>query len=201
MPAVLTGTLIDVDGAASRAVDFSMAALAEGAEALRDWGLAPTRFTRFRGDHWQMYVSATGFGVRSALFMAACLRAAETGLSSRIAVGVGSVDRLDDDLGRASGAAFARSGKALDAMKRGRILVVDGLDADARMSAMLAMVDWMIQRWSREQAEAVALALDPARSSQAEIATRLGITRQAVQARLAGAGFQPLAAALAAIEA
>lgn len=200
MPAVLTGNLIGSSRAAPRAVDFSLAALAEAAEAVEGWGLARPRFTRFRGDHWQLYVSASGMALRAALFLAACLRAAETGLTSRIAIGLGPVDRLDDDLGRAAGAAFTRSGKALDRMVRGTTLAVDGLEAGPWPEAVAELADWMLQRWSREQAEAVALALDPAGPPQAEIAQRLGISRQAVQGRLAGAGYQALCPALAAFE-
>ena len=131
MPAVLTGDLIKSTAAPARAVDFSLAALDHAAEEIAGWGLGATRFTRFRGDGWQVYLSADDQVLRAALFLAACLRAAETGLRTRIGGGVGAVERLDDDLGRAAGPAFIRSGRALDAMPRTRWLVIDGVDPDA----------------------------------------------------------------------
>ena len=201
MPAVLTGDLIRSTRLGGRAVDFSLAALDHGADEIEGWGLGATRFTRYRGDGWQVYLSAAGQVLRASLFLAACLRAAETGLRTRIGAGVGAVDRLDDDLARASGAAFVRSGRALDAMPRTRWLAIDGVGAGPWPGAVVDLADWIAARWSREQAEAVALALDPSEPPQAEIADRLGVSRQAVQARLAGAGFQALGTALAAFEA
>lgn len=201
MPAVLTGDLIRSTRQGGRAVDFSLAALDHAAEEIAGWGLGATRFTRFRGDGWQIYLSASGPVLRAALFCAACLRAAETGLRTRIGAGVGAVDRLDADLGRAAGPAFVLSGRALDGMVRTRWLAIDGVGPGPWPEAVVDLADWIAARWSREQAEAVAMALDPAGPAQAEIAERLGISRQAVQARLAGAGFQALGAALAAFEA
>jgi biotin operon repressor len=50
--------------------------------------------------------------------------------------------------------------------------------------------------WSREQAEAVAMALQPEdHPTQAQMAARLGISRQAVAARLQAAGFANIKAA------
>lgn len=62
------------------------------------------------------------------------------------------------------------------------------------------MALWIAGRWTPEQAEAVSLALDPReRHTQAEIAETLGVTRQAVQARLSGAGWDALAGAVTAV--
>lgn len=200
MAAVLTGDIIGSTRGAARALDFSLGALAEAAEELTGWGLPGTRFTRYRGDGWQVYIGTSGLVLRAALFLAACLRAAETGQRSRIAGGVGSVERLDHDLARAQGEAFVRAGRALDEMPRTRWLVIDGVPPAPWCDAVTELADWIAARWSREQAEAVAMALDPAGPSQAEIAERLQISRQAVQARLSGAGFQALKGALIAFE-
>lgn len=199
MPAVLTGSLTgDTTG---RAADFAMAALAEASGEMVHWGLANPRFMRFRGTWWQLYLSNGGHALRAALFLAACLRAAETGLGTRIGVGVGPVERLDDDLGRAAGPAFETSGRVLDRLPRIRWLRIDGAGPEPWAEASVSLADWIAARWSREQAEAMALALDPAVPNQADIAARLGVTRQAVQARLSGAGHAALAPALEAFEA
>jgi hypothetical protein len=201
MAAILTGDLVRSVEGAPRAIDFSIGALSAGADEIAHWGAGRTRFTRFRGDGWQIHLSSDGLALRAALFLAACLRTAETGLRTRVGCGVGAVERLDDDLGRSAGPAFVRSGRALDRMPRGRWLLIDGLGPAPWAGAAVELADWIAARWSREQAEAVSLALDPSGPSQGEIAARLGVTRQAVQARLSGAGFQALAGTLAAFEA
>lgn len=201
MAAILTGDLIRSTEGAARAIDFSIGALAAGADEIAHWGAGRTRFSRYRGDGWQIHLGSDGLVLRASLFLAACLRTAETGLRTRIGGGVGAVERLEDDLGRSFGPAFVRSGRALDGMPRGRWLVIDGIGAAPWTAAAVELADWIAARWSREQAEAVSLALDPARPAQADIAARLGVTRQAVQARLAGAGFQALSGTLAAFEA
>jgi hypothetical protein len=183
MQAVLTGTL--TGPATERSADFSMAALAEAAGELIAWGMANPRFMRFRGTSWQMYLSDGSRALRVSLFLAACLRAAETGMGTRVAAAVGAVERLDDNLGRAAGPAFDASGQALDRMPRGRWLRVVAAGPDPWAGA----------------SEALALALDPAAPPQGDIAARLGVTRQAVQARLSAAGLPALLPALAAFEA
>jgi hypothetical protein len=199
MQAVLTGTL--TGPATERSADFSLAALAEAAGELIAWGMANPRFMRFRGTSWQMYLSDGSRALRVSLFLAACLRAAETGMGTCVAAAVGAVERLDDNLGRAAGPAFDASGQALDRMPRGRWLRVVAAGPDPWAGASEALVDWIAARWSREQAEALALALDPAAPPQGDIAARLGVTRQAVQARLSAAGLPALLPALAAFEA
>jgi len=61
--------------------------------------------------------------------------------------------------------------------------------------ALFELTAWTAGRWTPEQAEAVMLALAPGPESprtQAEIAEVLGVTRQAVQSRLSGAGWDAI---------
>jgi hypothetical protein len=196
--AVLTGDLIGSTGAGPNAVDHAMRALADAAAHLSQEAACDTRFTRFRGDGWQIYLDHPRHALRAALLMTAALRATEKGLATRISVGIGQITRLGDKgLSDASGDAFVISGHGLDLMPKSKRLVIAGGGVDAKWhTPIFDLVEWQSGRWSREQAEAVMLALGPDRPSFRDIAAGLGISRQALQARLSSAGYHALEEAL-----
>lgn len=204
--AVLTGDLIASTAASALAVDRAMLALAQAAQTIGGWIGHDTRFTRFRGDGWQIYLDQPSLALRAALVLTAHLRATDTGLATRIAIALGPHDGLGRaGLSGASGPAFETSGRALDQMKRSdeiAFAVARLPQASLRwQQAVIALAHWHATRWSREQAEAMVLALAPHTPRQDDIAQTLGITRQAVQGRLKSAGMRALQPALSAFEA
>lgn len=189
--AVLTGDLIGSTKTAPATADRAMAALEDAARTLSGWRAeTETRFTRFRGDGWQILVEPPIWGLRAALFLKARLGATGTGIDTRIAIGIGPVgDPGPGTLGAARGAAFEASGRALDAMKKGSVLVIDGTGITGLHRAAVTLLAPIVQGWSREQAEAVAHAIEPSGPTLAQIAERLGITPQAVNYRLKAADY------------
>ena len=90
-------------------------------DATRAAWLPDLRFTRFRGDGWQMLLPEPGFALRLALRLTAELTARQIGLATRISIGLGGVDHPGGvTLSNAAGMAFLRSGRGLDHMARGR---------------------------------------------------------------------------------
>ena len=55
---------------------------------------ADTRFTRYRGDGWQMHVALPRPGAPHGARAVARLRAADAGLATRAAIGIGPIDSL-----------------------------------------------------------------------------------------------------------
>ena len=200
--AVLTGDLIGSTKAGVDVADRAMERLSHAAKIIAGWAGADTRFTRFRGDGWQIYIDVPGLVLRSAILLTAALRSHDPGIASRIAAGIDDVRRVGDtDLSDANGGAFVVSGHALDNMAKTRRLVLEGRDyTPGWQPAFFHVADWQSQRWSPMQAEAVAMALDAEAGPRADIAARLGITRQALQARLNGAGFDALESMMSAFE-
>jgi hypothetical protein len=189
--AVLTGDLIGSTRAEPAALERAIDLLADTARELTGWEppSPDPRFTRFRGDGWQMVVAEPGLALRAVLLLTAALRAADHGLATRAAIGIGRVDSLGTaDLSDAHGAAFETSGHALDRMPRTRRLTIDGEGVTTLHRIVVDLLDERSSRWSREQAEAMALHLAPDNPTLTDIAPRLGITPQAVNYRLAGAG-------------
>lgn len=195
--AILTGDLIG-STAQPQGVAQAMALLGDvAAEAERWTGTAP-KFTRFRGDGWQFRVPA-GQALRAALLVAARLRG-EGALGTRIAIGIGTLQTDGTrDLSDAAGEAFTASGRALDHMARGQVWALAGAAPDWAV-ALVTLAEWHSSRWSREQAEAMGVMLAEPELTQLAAAARLGITRQAWQARLSGAGFAAWRPALQAFE-
>lgn len=214
--AVLTGDLIASSKASSGAVDATMENIAATARLLSGLCDGDTRFTRYRGDGWQMLIAQPGKFLLAVVLIHARLRLAKPSLQTRIAVGLGTVDQFgSSDLRDATGRAFVASGQALDALKRDRSLVLatDAEDpvgfpgkkkrqetipgaADGQDFVLLDLISFVMQRWTQSQAEAVARALEHEAETQASIASKLGISRQALNLRLTGAGFAPIRAAI-----
>lgn len=199
--AVILGDLVGSRRHDAAALDGAMADLSQAAQSLGSI-VGAVHFTRFRGDGWQLVTPRPEMALRIALTLMARLTA-KGDLLTRVAIGVGQIDNLaGGNLGAASGSAFLRSGQMLDQMKGGRRLVLAGAPAAATplIDAQLQLLEFIVGRWSPAQAEAVALALSPGWDVLADLAARLGVTRQAVQLRLKGAGFSAITAALDAFE-
>jgi hypothetical protein len=200
--AVLTGDLIGSTEAAPPAVERAMAVLAEAARGVAGWRPgADARFTRYRGDGWQIHVADAGLGLRAAMALIARLRAADLGLATRAAIGIGGVDSLGTtSLADARGTAFEASGHALDALGRSRRLTIDGHGVAPLHHGVVDLLDERSTRWTKPQAEATALYLHPDDPTLTDIAPLLGISAQAVNYRLAGAGAPAIRRALQAWE-
>ena len=197
--AVLTGDLIGSRHASAGQVDAALSQLrAAAADFGRRHGL-DLRFTRSRGDGWQVLVADPALTLDAVLVLLARLRAAQTGIATRVAVGLGPVTTAGTrDLSDAEGAAFVASGDALEAMSRRHDLAIAGAGVGPAEVAILALCGVQVRRWTAAQAEAAALALLHPEATQDDLAGQLGITRQAVQNRLAGAGLAALELAVAA---
>ena len=150
-----------------------MEALAEAARGVSAWSRArDTRFTRFRGDGWQMHVADPG-PRRSARRSSpvARLRAADAGLATRVAIGIGQVDSLGSgDLADARGPAFETSGRALDRMPRTRRLAIDGERGDGAPPHHRRPPRRAHHPLEPRQAEAMALHLAPDNPTLTDIA-------------------------------
>ncbi len=189
--AILTGDLIGSTRAPSDAVELSMATIQTCAQRIGP----RTDFTRSRGDGWQIRLVVPGDCLWACLLILAELRAEPRALGCRIAVGIGDEYPTNAaTLSTAMGPAFTASGRALDRMKPDRLLEIDGIGIDPFRKLALTVAADLSKRWTQAQAQAMALKLDPDsladdRPSNETIAQRLGITRQAVDARLKAADY------------
>jgi hypothetical protein len=195
--AVLTGDLMQSTVAEPSATERAMQDLSNAAGEVAHWVGADTRFTRFRGDGWQIVLTGqTKLALRAAVYMIAMLKARKGGLHTRISVATGDADNLGtSDLSDARGNAFTRSGRALDQMKPG-LLHAEFTGIRPIHLGFMDLLEPLLWRWTPEQAEAVGLSLSPMATTQKDIARRLEISDQAVSYRLRGANADALHNAL-----
>lgn len=191
---VLTGDLIDSQRSTTRALyeqlDTRLEVLAK-----RHNGA----WSRFRGDGFQMALQQADAGMDAAV----ALRAGLIGASpdgqrwdARIAIATGesrwtpkhSLEDADD-------APFIASGKALDHLSvSNEHLLLAG--SDGAQHLLVRYLDEMLNGWSTNSAESVALCLDEPGITQARLATLLGIRQPSVYKRLQVARWELLNATL-----
>lgn len=197
--AVLTGDLVGSTSHPGNVVEAAMQAIRAAAAAIATWHdpARDTRFTRFRGDGWQIVLADPRLSLRAAVTVQGRLIA--LGLESRISIGIGPADSLGTaDLSDAAGEAFERSGRGLDQMQDSARLAIDGtpvLEEDRMIADLLGE---RMGRWTAAQAEAAAMQLAfPDRTpTLQDIGKTLGISPQAVNDRVRGAGCQAIASVL-----
>ena len=146
--AVITGDLISSTTSTEEVVTDTMNLI----HTIADEVGPDTRFTRHRGDGWQIFLSKPGYALRAMSYIAAHLASAGW-LQSRMALGLGTAGSLSGpDLAAASGTAFTASGRVLDSLPKGRMLGIAGEGVDALHGNLIAYIDRQIQGWSAEQA-------------------------------------------------
>lgn len=160
----------------------------------------------FRGDAWQLLLQEPRRALRAALYIRALL-SSETGVGTRISLGVGHVDVIDRSrISLSTGEAFTLSGHALDQMT-GYFDLSGALPERAGplvgwFPAILHLSSGLVRHWTRRQAEIVSLALLLDNPTHERIATTLSppVSKQTVSESLAGAGWRTLLEGLRAFE-
>lgn len=197
--AVLTGDLVGSTGYPAGAVEAAMQAIRRAADEIAASQVPPwdTRFTRFRGDGWQIILSEPRLSLRTALIIQGNLIA--LGMESRISIGIGPAASLGTaDLSDAAGPAFEHSGRGLDQMGDTTRLTISGATVVEQDRMIADLLGERMGRWTAAQAQAAALQLSsPDRTRTLhEIGRTLGISPQAVNDRVRGAGCSTIASVL-----
>jgi hypothetical protein len=199
--AILTGDLIGSTRLPAPEVDRALALLAASARDIAGWAGGETRFTRFRGDGWQIRVTEPALALRAALVLLARMRAPDSPLASRVAIGIGPITSAGTrDLADGSGPAFTASGRTLDSLPKNGTLDIAGQGVGLLHSGFVNLLEAIMRRWTPEQAEAISLHLHPDDPILDEVAGRLGISIQAASLRIRGGSGPDLRLALKAWE-
>jgi hypothetical protein len=200
--AVLTGDIVrstDLSTKELRAVQTHLEKCSRDLDKVRD-GLLRGSIDFYRGDGWQLLLTAPALALRAALLLRAELIAFKK-VDTRISIGVGAVRGVvGRRMSQSTGEAFQRSGQALEDTKRRDRLTISLPEGDREdqmwLSVILCLCDALVQRWTSRQAQAVSGALRSL--TQAEIATRCEprVTQQSVAKALRAADWYAIEAAL-----
>lgn len=189
---VLTGDLVSSTDLSKDELDSIMSELDRLARhfsqnCLRDEGDRYSSFARRGGDGWQIACSSDENPLKVALGVQATVRATRNEAATRIAVASGD-GTVDTNLNAAHGPVFTASGQLLDRIDARLMAHADG----GALDAAFCLADHVARGWTQSQARALALKLLPGSPANRVIGDRLGISRQAVDQALAGAGYAAL---------
>lgn len=155
--------------------------------------ITASKFWVFRGDSFQGILSRPEEALKAALIIRSSLVSRYKGkrsrLDARIAIGIGTVDYLPRRVGEGDGEAFRNSGMELDGMKKSEknlIVKTPWKEHNDELSTECALLDAVIERWTKEQAEAIMYQIMGL--TQEEIARILKISQPAVFHRLRTCG-------------
>jgi len=201
--AVITGDIVGSTALGPAKLERAMAALAASAKVQAGWHGESLRFTRNRGDGWQVVLARPEMALRSALAFRAALRAQGSEFDSYFGIAKGDASlALNNDLNAETGNVFKHSGDNLEGLKEIRNLDVRmGYVGDGEINAVIALADHLSQGWTPPQAAALLPLLNPdAAVTQTQVAKKLGKSRQAVAKSLEAAHYRPLSRALNSME-
>jgi len=152
-----------------------------------------SKFWVFRGDSFQGILSRPEEALKAALIIRSSLVSRYKGkrsrLDARIAIGIGTIDYLPHRVGEGDGEAFRNSGMELDGMKKSEknlIVKTPWKERNDELSTECALLDAVIERWTKEQAEAIMYQIMGL--TQEEMARILRISQPAVFHRLRTCG-------------
>lgn len=199
--AVLTGDLVLSALLGPERITRAFGALEACALMQAGWMGASLRFTRHRGDGWQVVLARPRMALRSALTFRAALRAQGDEFDSYISIAEGVAPRdIVADLNSQTGEVFVESGRGLDELKeakRGRMIH----NSFGPVDAATILADRLSQGWTQAQAAAILPTLAPDYDgTHSAIARRLGKSRQAVTKSLQASGQDGLELALGVLE-
>ncbi|MCX9083685.1 MAG: SatD family protein [Candidatus Methanoperedens sp.] len=154
-------------------------------------------FSVFRGDSFQGVLARPEEALKTSLIIRASLRSRfieeRTFLDTRIAIGIGTIDYLPrDQVGEGDGEAFRNSGPELDKMKKGEqniIIRTPWYEINEELEVECVLLETLIQRWTKEQAEAILYHIQSSKQTQERIAKILKISQSALSQRLKTGGY------------
>lgn len=158
----------------------------------------------YRGDSWQVATHDPSLALRLAVSMAAALRAADLGVETRMAIGLGRVDGPQTGpVPERMGPAYVLSGRAIDQMGRRRgieLVCGDPYSALSWLPAQAMACSHIVSGWTRRQAQVAHLVLGFGAPQQISLADQLGISQQAVSSIHRSSGVKVVLAILDALE-
>jgi hypothetical protein len=191
--AVITGDLVNFSKLSAGHRSQLRSVLKDAFEEIQSLA-AGRAFEIYRGDSFQGVLTEPNEALRAVLMLRSMLRASRAGESdaawdARMAVGIGTIEHLPENVTEGDGEAYRRSGPALDEMKGPeKLRIITPWDAlNNELEASAALLDAVIAKWSVGQAEVVLELLRE--KSRQEIGKAFDISQAAVHYRVKGAGW------------
>lgn len=195
--AVITGDIVESSQIKGRLKDdlhFSLKEAFNKAQKISKKANSLPDFDIFRGDSFQGLLPDPSDALKTAILIRAMLRKsqpadAKNDWDARMAVGVGKVDYLPENISEGDGEAYQNSGPVLDNLKGNFRCAVktSSSEINRELKAECALLDAIVGKWTKNQAQIVVMLLNEL--SPKAISKKLGISQTAVYYRIKGAGW------------
>lgn len=139
----------------------------------------------YRGDSFQAWIKTPEQGLLACIEIKAALK--RTGfLDVRIAIGLGAINLIDNDIARSTGSALTRSGQLLDSLKEKEqnIMIASTQALDVYINTALKMGLLFMNSWTKNSAAIIYEAIKNPKSTQTELGNNLGIKQATASRRL-----------------
>ncbi len=160
-------------------------------KALNQYGTKPKQWDIFRGDSFQLRISAEEALV-AAFYIKAVLKQSSKH-DVRMAIGLGEESYNADSVLESNGSAYVYSGESFENLKRQTLLVHSSQsDFDEGLNLMLGLVLNVADNWSDVVASVIAAVLENSNKSQKEISQLLGKSQSNISESLKRGGYEGL---------
>ncbi|AZQ44554.1 hypothetical protein [Nonlabens ponticola] len=148
-------------------------------------------FQIYRGDSYQALLTNPEQALHACIKIKAALKKTES-LDTRVAIGLGDVTIIDNNIAVSTGSALTRSGELLDSLKEKghNLLVNSGNSIDNYMNTSLRLAMLYMDGWTTNSAETVYELLDQPDIKQDELGKRLGVKQATASRRLDRANWK-----------
>ncbi len=205
--AVLTGDVVESSQLDAKDKGRLIDSLKKAFKCIKKWEHSTdddqrkATFNIFRGDSFQGLLADAKNALKAGIYIRAVMRKSqpadkEISWDARLAIGIGTVDLLPENISEGDGPAYRNSGPVLDGLKGDHRLAVTTPweEVNNEFKAACALLDAVIAKWTAPQAEIMWLLLEGEKAK--DIAEKLGISQAAVHYRVKGAGWFAIEAAL-----
>ncbi|MFZ2099925.1 MAG: hypothetical protein WAU86_05125 [Oricola sp.] len=173
--AVLTGDIVGSSSLAPAKLSAVIAAIESGATKFESVyrGSIAGKADAYRGDSWQIAMTAPHLSLRLALYLRATILGGGIA-DTRISIGIGAGNTLKQErISLSTGDAFLRSGRGLDTIGAGRfsLAMPDApADTDTLARCVVSLLDQLAAGWSVKQADAARRVLERPGKPDADVA-------------------------------
>ncbi|MBF4984844.1 hypothetical protein FNJ87_11045 [Nonlabens mediterrranea] len=139
----------------------------------------------YRGDSFQGWIHNPELALYVCLQIKAALKVKDT-LDVRIAIGLGNINLIDENIALSTGSALTRSGELLDSLKEKdqNLMVKSGHSLDLYMNTALKMALLSLDNWTANGAAVIHQIMKKPHMTQEELGLQLGIKQATASRRL-----------------
>ncbi|TYA55974.1 transcriptional regulator [Formosa maritima] len=180
MTSVITGDIIK-----SRSIDNPKLWLETLKNALVKIESDASLWEIYRGDSFQIEIREIEKSFMAALYIKACIKSIK-GLDVRLAIGIGNISYIGENITESQGEAFQNSGETLESLKKVKQnlkIKTSNKQLNKELNLYFKLALLSMDRWTVNSAEIVKLSIEKPNTIQEELGKLIGINQNTVSRR------------------